>query len=276
MMQSRYVTLDQPDIRLHYLEQGTGEPVLLLHGWPTSSFLWRAIIGPLAREKRVIALDLPGFGKSDKPLSASYSFRYFDRVIEGFLGKLDIEAVDLVVHDLGGPVGLYWAVQRPEKVRRLALLNTLVYPELSWAVKLFVGLTLVPGIRSLMATPRALEWGMKFGVHNKHRIVGDVLDGYLVPFRERDARRALLKAAGGLHPKGFEDIERGLAEFDMPVTMIYGTDDRILPDVARTMRRVARDVPQATCTPLEGCGHFLQEDEPERLSALLAEFLFKA
>jgi haloalkane dehalogenase len=104
---------------------GAGAPVLLLHGWPTSSFLWRNVMPAIAAHRRVIALDLPGFGGSSKPLGASYSFRFFQRALDGFLAALKIDKIALVVHDLGGPVGLYWASQNPERLERLAILNTI-------------------------------------------------------------------------------------------------------------------------------------------------------
>ena len=273
MIHSHHTYLPNARLRLHHLEAGTGEPVLLLHGWPTSAHLWRNVMPALAETHRAIALDLPGFGDSDKPLDASYSFRYFDRVLQEFLAEHDIERVNLVVHDLGGPVGMYWAVQHPERVLRLALLNTLVYPELSWAVKLFVAATLVPGLNHLMTSPRGLAWAMRFGVEHKHRIAGETLAGYQRPFGDRASRRALLKAARGLHPNGFRDIARGLPDFRVPVRLIYGENDRILPDIADTMARIGRDVPQAERTSLPGCGHFLQEDDPDTVGRLLAAFL---
>src|SRR5690606_21031167 len=122
---------------LAYRESGEGPPVLLLHGWPTSSFLWRNIMPRISVNNRVIALDLPGFGASDKPTNVSYSFRYQERALEAFLDAMGIEKVTLVGHDLGGPVGLYWASQHPERLARMAMLNTLIYPELSWAVIAF-------------------------------------------------------------------------------------------------------------------------------------------
>ncbi len=97
-------------LRLHYLEAGEGDPVLLLHGWPTSSFLWRNLIPILAEGNRVIAPDLPGFGRSDKPLDASYSFGFYNRVLDGFLSAVGVSRLHgLAVHDIGGPIGLHWA-----------------------------------------------------------------------------------------------------------------------------------------------------------------------
>src|ERR1700722_19545561 len=134
---SAHVEVD--GLRLHYLTAGSGSgaPVLLLHGWPTSSFLWRNVMPAIAAHRRVIALDLPGFGRSSKPLDASYSFRFYRRALDGFLGALGIDRIGLAVHDLGGPVGLSWAMLEPARRERLALLNTIVYPELSWAVIAF-------------------------------------------------------------------------------------------------------------------------------------------
>ena len=271
MAQSRFIDVD--GLRLHYLEAGSGEPVLLLHGWPTSSFLWRNVIGPIAENNRVIALDLPGFGQSEKPLDASYSFPFYTRVLGGFLDAIGVDATSLVVHDLGGPVGLYWACHHPQRLRRLALLNTLVYPSMSWAVMLFVVACRTPGLRSLASSPWGLKNAMRIGVTTERGMSEEVIRGVQAPFESADARRALCKAGSRLHPDGFKEIARRLPSLRVPVRAIYGESDRILPDVADTMRQVARDLPQTELTALPGCGHFLQEDRPEELGRLLADFL---
>jgi pimeloyl-ACP methyl ester carboxylesterase len=246
--------------------------VLLVHGWPTSSYLWRAVMPAIAATgARAVALDLPGFGGSDKPVDGSYSFRFFDRVLDGFVDHLGASAVDLAVHDLGGPVGLYWAATHPERVRRLCLLNTIVYPQLSWAVLLFMALNKLPGVRDLFTSPRGLRWAMSFGVANP--LPADVMAEYLAPFADRHARRALQKAAGGnLHRDGMAAIERYIQSLQIPVRLIYGDRDPILPEIAATMRRVQRDVPHAELTVLSGAKHFLHEDRPDELARLLAEF----
>lgn len=264
---------DVEGTRIHYLGAGEGEAVLLLHGWPTSSHLYRNIIPALAETHRVIAPDLPGFGQSDKPLDRRYSFGFHEQVIEGLLMKLSIDRVTLVVHDLGGPVGLYWATRHPEKVIRLALLNTLVYPEFSWAVKMFGLMTVVPGLKMWLAGPDGIAWALRLGVERKEQLTPDVLRPYQAPFEKPEARHALLKTAQGLGMRGFREIAAKLPEFRVPVRLIYGANDRILPDIAQTMARIKRDLPQAEITALPGCGHFLQEDEPERVAELLGEFI---
>jgi pimeloyl-ACP methyl ester carboxylesterase len=270
-VESRFIEVE--GLRLHFLEAGEGPAVLLLHGWPTQAALWRHAIPHIARHRRVIALDLPGYGRSDKPLDASYSFPFHDRILSGLLDALDLDQVGLGVHDIGGPIGLHWAVNNAERISSLAMLNTLVFPDMSAMVKLFIAATWLPGIRSLLTSPAGLAASMRFGVSNRSQITAEVEALYQEPFRDRAARAALLRAAHGLHPRGFETIAAGLTAFsDVPVCLLYGTADRILPQVGRTMARVAEILPHAKVTALDGCGHFLQEDQPEVVAEALAGF----
>jgi pimeloyl-ACP methyl ester carboxylesterase len=145
------------NLRIHYLEAGEGEPILLIHGFPTSSHLWRNVIPELAKTHRAIAIDLPGYGLSDKPLDVKYDFAFFEEVLEGFLDALDIHDTDLAVHHLGGLIGLFWAVRHPRRVKQLVLLNTLLYPATSWTVKL---LLLFAALRAGQAIP--VVWWTRF------------------------------------------------------------------------------------------------------------------
>ncbi len=261
-------------LRLHLLESGSdlGDAILLLHGWPTNAQLWRHALPALGETRRAIALDLPGFGGSAKPLDASYSFRFFDRILSGLLDALGLDRVALVVHDLGGPVGLHWAAGHLSRVSELVLMNTLAFPEPSWAVQAFIAATHLPGVRRWMTSPQGIGAAMRFGVHDRDRITEGVARLYQRPFEGDAARAALLKTVHGLHPAGFETIARALSEIDVPVRIIYGEADRILPDVAQTMARVQAAVPHAELTAIPDCGHFLQEDQPHRVAALLVDF----
>jgi haloalkane dehalogenase len=244
-----------------------------LHGWPTSSFLWRHVMPALAVRNRVIAVDLPGFGRSDKPLDVSYSFGFYDRFLDAFLAEAGAQRTGLAVHDIGGPIGLHWASRNPGRVTRLALLNTLVYSRLSAAAMAFVAAARVPGIRSALTTPRALRLALRFGVQNKDGLGEDTIRAYQEPFRDRQSRRALAKAGSSLHPSGLKEIEAWLPRIEIPVRVVYGKQDRILPDVERTMRKVAEDVPgEVEATALEDCGHFLQEDRPDLVGDALSGF----
>jgi haloalkane dehalogenase len=260
-------------LEVAYRELGEGPPVLLLHGWPTSSHLWRDVMPPIARSNRVIAPDLPGFGASDKPLGVRYDFAFFERAIDGLLAALGVDQLGLAVHDLGGPIGLHWTLRNPERVTRLALLNTLVYPQFSPAVMEFVRVLTNPGERERATSPEGLA---EFGREVLPGGSDDVLAAFAAPFDTPDKRRVLADAGVGLDFEGFTEIEQKLPTLEIPVRIVYGEDDRALTDVAATMRRVAGDLPQAVVTPLPGRGHFIQEEAPEQVGELLAEFFAPA
>jgi pimeloyl-ACP methyl ester carboxylesterase len=265
-------TVQVEGLRLAYRELGDGPPVLLLHGWPTSSFLWRAVMAPMARANRVVALDLPGFGASDKPVGIRYSFDFFGRALDLFLAHLGIDRLGLAVHDLGGPVGLHWMLDHPGRVAKLALLNTLVYPEFSEAVKEFVRACATPELREKLTSPSGLESVMRDGFAHPAKLSGEVLAAVLEPFRTAEARQALADAGIGVSRKGFARIARELPTLRVPVRVVYGARDRLLPDVADTMARVKHDLPRTDVTVLPDCGHFLQEEAPATVGELLARF----
>jgi pimeloyl-ACP methyl ester carboxylesterase len=260
------------DLQLAYRELGSGSPVLLLHGWPTSSFLWREVMPAIARENRAIALDLPGFGGSEKPLDTRYDFEFFGRAIDGFLAALGIDAVAIAGHDTGGPIAVRWALDHPERVTRLALLNTLLYPDFDPSVIEFVTALSTPESRDEFTSPAGLESVMRLGLADEGSLRDDVVAAVVEPFADEDSRLALAKAGIELSPDGFADIERRLPELRVPLCVVYGEQDRILPDIAQTMARVKRDVPHAEVTALPHFGHFLQEEAGPEIGELLAAF----
>ena len=220
----------------------------------------------------MVALDLPGFGASDKPLGIRYGFDFFGRTLDGFLARLGIEQVGLAVHDLGGPIGLHWALEHPDRLTRLALLNTLVYPQVSEAAKEFVRACSTPGLREKITSPEGLEAILRDGLADPATLRPEVLAAVQEPFGTPEACRALADAGIGLSLKGFAQIARRLPSLRVPVRVVYGARDRVLPDVADTMARVNVDVPHAEVTALADCGHFLQEEAPAEVGELLPRF----
>ena len=259
-------------LNLHYLEAGEGDPILLLHGFPTSSHLYRNILPELGTTHRAIALDLPGYGLSDKPVDVTYDYELYADTLTGFLDGLGIERTHLLVHDLGGPAGLYWAVHNPGRVRSIAVLNTLVFPEVHWTVTAFLLALRTPGLRDFVTSPKGIVGTMKLGVVHKDRMNRETLTPYTAPFESKPARKALIKAGGGLGIGGLAKIAKKLPSLDVPLRLIYGEKDRVLPDVAKTMKRLHDLRPDAELTAIPNCGHFLQEDAPEEIAELLSAF----
>jgi haloalkane dehalogenase len=225
----------------------------------------------IAAANRVVAIDLPGFGASDKPLDVKYDFDFFERTLDAFLAELDIGRVGLAVHDLGGPIGVHWTLRRPERVTRLALLNTLLYPEFHPTVIEFVTTLATPDQRGKLTSPAGLEGLVRDVVAEAH-VTDEVLAGVTGPYADEDAQTALALAGIGLDLEGFAEIATELPGLEIPVRIVYGEEDRALPDVADTMARVKRDLPQADVTALPGVGHFLQEEAPDEVGAALARF----
>ena len=176
------------------------------------SYLWRGVAPGIAeRGRRVIAIDLPGFGGSDKPVDATYSFGFYGRALDGVLEAAGADRIGLGVHDLGGPVGLHWASKNPERVERLALLNTLAYPGLSVALVTFFALLRTPGVRSWATSPAGLRFTMRTGVADKARLSDEDIAAYQAPYGRR--RRAQGAAAlGPRHAPGRHEGRRGVAE----------------------------------------------------------------
>jgi len=296
-IKSDYV--DVNGLKIHYLSSGEGDPVVLLHGWPTSSYLWRKVIPPVAKTAKVIAPDLPGFGKSDKPLDASYTHNYHAKILDDFLNALKIDKATIVLHDVGVPIGLLWAVRNPGKTHKIAILNSLFYHDgcsrlfYTYKISLFQRLLMtVPypetplllkllllgirtiGIRKLVFTLwPGVYMVMTKGVKNRKVMTKDVIKDYQTPFAGVAGRRILEKTYVGLELDELKEITENLSSIKVPVHIIYGENDWVLPHLGEENHRLQKDLPNARLTAVPDCGHFIQEDQPEKLSQLLSEFL---
>jgi haloalkane dehalogenase len=272
MATSPQCTLDVDGLTVAFVDEGDGPPLLLLHGWPTSSFLYRHITPVLAQHHRVVVPDLPGFGASSKPVDRTYSFELFASVLDALVERLGLDDLGLVVHDLGGPIGVHWALHRPGRVSRLALLNTLLYPDFDPTVVEFVMTLADESRRQELVSEDGLREVLRVGVSDPDALSAEALSGVTAPFRTDEDRRALALAGIGLHPDGFSDIARLLPGLVIPVLGLYGSDDRILPDVAETFAHLRRDVSHAQIEALPGAGHFLQEEVSSAIAERLVSF----
>jgi haloalkane dehalogenase len=208
--------VDVDGLTVAYVDEGQGPPLLLLHGWPMSSFLYRAITPVLAEHHRVVVPDLPGFGASSKPVDREYSFELFATVLDAVVERLGLDDPGLVVHDLGGPIGVHWALHRPGRVSRLALLNTLLYPDFHPTVIDFVLTLMDEGRREQLVSEDGLREILRVGVSDPDALSAEAWEGIAAPFRTPDDRRALALAGTGLHPDGFAAIARLLPGLQVP------------------------------------------------------------
>jgi haloalkane dehalogenase len=178
----------------------------------------------------------------------------------------------VAVHDLGGPIAMHWALGRPERITGIALLNTLLYPELIASSLEFLTRLSTPGSREELTSPEGLTTLFRSGLAHPERASAELLAAVTRPFPDDDSRLALAYAGTQLSRRGLVEIAKGLPGLRVPVRIVYGAQDRLLTDIEETIARLRADLPQAVVTALAQAGHFLQEDAPDEVGRLLAEF----
>ena len=266
--------LDQDGLRMHYLDEGEGDPVLCLHGEPTWSFLYRKMIPVLASAARVVAPDYFGFGRSDKPTDSGwYSFdRHYGSILR-LVEELDLRRLTVVVQDWGGPIGLRLAVEQGDRVERLVILNTGVGggrpPSESWLrfrdVVRAAGGEFQPGRLIRTSAVRGLA--------------DDVVAAYDAPFPTPESKAGALAFPEHVptepeHPNTapLMAIREALRSWEKPALVLFGDSDPIFrPEVAES---IARLVPGALPAEIvQNAGHFVQEDAGEEVAVRIVEFL---
>jgi haloalkane dehalogenase len=261
-------------LRLAHVDAGDGAPVLMLHGEPTWSYLWRKVAPPvLEAGHRVILPDLPGFGRSDKPMDHGwYSYERHVAAVRDLVETLDLRDATFVLHDWGGPIGLRVAVEVPERVSRLVLMDT----------GLFTGGVPMSDAwhRFKDFAARADELPIGFLVRRGcHDDPGDeVADAYDAPFPS-EASKAGARAFPELVPLSAGDRGAVLARRTLealrddprPLLMLWGAEDRPLPPAQG--EAFAATLGQPAPRLIAGAGHYLQEDRGEEVGAAIVEFL---
>jgi len=277
--QSRY--FNAPDGQMAYVDEGWGEPVVMLHGNPTWSYLYRKFIPPIAAANRAIAVDHLGFGRSDKPLKILRLDDHIRNFSELAL-DLDLNNATLVMQDWGGPIGLGFATRHPERIKRLVIMNT-------WAFRIAAGTPLHPLLEQFR-TPgigEALVQGLNLfvegflpaGIHQPERRDPIVMAAYRAPFPDYNSRAPILSfprdiPVGNDHPSAavMGEIQDNLHKLRVPVLIVWGAHDIAIP-WQLIQARWLRYFPDAKVHLLDTASHFLQEDEPEQIVGLILDFI---
>jgi len=270
----RYAEID--GLRTHYLDEGQGEPMLLLHGEPTWSFLYRTMIHALRGHFRCIAPDYIGFGRSDKLTDdGAYSFAFHYDRLERFVDVLGLSSLTVVVQDWGGPLGLRYATQHSERVARLVILNTgLMSGEAA---------TLSPGLvrwREYALRTPDLPIGqiVKRSVVDRDALSDAVVAAYDAPFPTPESK-AGARAFPALIPTtpdapGATEIREtraALASWKKPALVCFSDSDPVFPPAVG--RVLAGLMPGARFSVIEGAGHFLQEEKGPEIAAQILGFV---
>lgn len=267
-------------VKLHYVEEGSGHPIVLFHGNPTWSYLYRNMIPPLAAAGfRAIAWDYMGFGRSDKPHDARYVLQTHVDNSVAFVDALDLRDATFVMQDWGGPIGCGTAVARPDRVRALVIMNTWAWVLPEGAVPPFLEQFRTRGLGELLQLAGNLfVESIPGGIFRKENISETMMDAYRAPFRDHTSRTAVLQFPRDIpfgenerSAKTMSAITESLRNLDVPVLLLWGMEDRIFPPL---FIEVWKDIfPKAETREVARAAHYLQEDAPEELAAAIAEFL---
>lgn len=244
--------------------------MLLVHGITTYSFIWRKIVPLLEQDYQVLGIDLPGCGASSKSVEESYSIKKHASLLKDFLDKTGLQKVHLVGHDVGGGVAQIFAVSFPEKLLSLTLINSVAYD--FWPVQPIIAMR-TPIIRQLaMASldKGALRMIVRRGLYHKENLTKELLSDFWEPLKKKEGRKAFLHFAASLDINDLLEIEEQLHQLQTPVLIIRGDADPYLS--AAIAEKLAKNIPGAKLVRIPTGGHFMQEDEPERITKELKKF----
>ncbi|MDX7951828.1 alpha/beta hydrolase [Lichenihabitans sp. Uapishka_5] len=275
-------TVHANGIRQHYLDAGEGPPVLLLHGFPETSFAWRHQIPALSARYRVIAPDLRGYGETDKP-ATGYDKRTMARDLVELMRALDVPKVALVGHDRGARVATRFAKDHPDLIDRLVVMDNV--PTRIVARDLDAGKAraywffffhLVPDLPEALIAGREDLWLRHFfsdWCYDPQAITGADFETYVRAYRRPGAVRGAMADYRASAEDVAQDLVDAEAKIACPVLSLWGADFEAVGgmfDMRSVWAEMADDL---RAVPIPRCGHLPQEERPEEVNALLLDFL---
>lgn len=259
---------------MHYVDEGQGEPVVMVHGTPMWSFLYRHQIRELSKNYRCLASDHLGFGLSDKPKDGAYHVADHALRLEKWLESLEVGPVHLVVHDFGGPIGLSYALKHPERIKSLTILNTWMWsvadnPDIQKIARMIQGWFGRFLYLYLNASPRFL---VKSVFADKSKLTKEIHAHYTKPFTNRTERIAHWTLGTLLAEPWFDSLwEQRERIRHLPTQFIWSMKDPTFTPVY--LERWEGVFDNYEIHQLPEAGHFSQEEAPEEVNALLQRFL---
>jgi pimeloyl-ACP methyl ester carboxylesterase len=267
-----------PQGTIRYREDGTGEPLLFVHGVVVNGSLWRKVVPTLAKDFRCIVPDWP-LGAHEVPMNADADLTPagLAKLVVDFIDAMGLDSVTLVGNDTGGAISQIVAAEYPEHVSRLVLTSCDMYDR--FFPPLFKPLAMaarIPGSIWLIGQslrPRmAQRLPIAYGWVTKRHPEKAVIDGWLTPGRRSSAiRRDFTKVLRGIEPRYTEEAAEKLKGFDKPVLLPWAVEDKLFP--IEYARRLAADMPDATVEEIHDSYTFIPEDQPDRLAELIASFV---
>lgn len=267
-----------PAGRMHYVDEGQGEPIVFLHGQPSWSFMYRAPLAGLASRARCIGVDWLGFGRSDKPRHWHYRIDAHAENLDSLIEALGLDGVTLVVHDWGGPIGLGWAVRHPERVKRLVILNTWMWSFAGerWARVFSRSVGSAPGRLAIRHLDLFVRVFMKRALAHvdggRHwERVRAAYQGQFQGPQDRQGCAVFPQQILGASPWLEETWRLASILAAKPTLFVWGEDDPVFR--REVLERLCGAFPRNEVQALPGIGHFVAEELGDGLTKRIAGFL---
>jgi pimeloyl-ACP methyl ester carboxylesterase len=263
--------------RIHFEKHGEGgEPIVMIHGIPTSSFLWRHVQESLSGKYTTYALDLLGYGRSDKPANSDYTLSTQADIVAGLMDELGLGKVVIACHDQGGGVGQVFACRYPDRLSAFIIMNGVCYDY--WPVVEVRAMARILNLGMLASIVYKLDFlldmvmamAMRQGAWRRNVFTEEIIREYLKPWQGKEGKRALVRVAAG--PTEKETLSLDLSAIRVPSLVIWAEQDAFLP--MKAAERLVEDLGGPTRLEIiPDCGHFLQEENPREVARLMMTFL---
>jgi len=261
-----------PSLKLHYIEEGSGQDLVMIHGFGSSSSSFKKIIPHLAKNYHIYAPDLKGFGKSPKPDDGNYSVYDQYLLIKSFIKEHNIKNPILLGHSIGGAISLLLAMDKDLGVKKLILLDTPAYrqqlPKLLRYVKIPVF-----GKLGFYLLPSAYEVkeGYSYAFYDDKKIPQEMIDELSKDLQSKGAKSAFVKTNSDLIPDDIDDLTKQYKDIKIPTLIVWGWDDEVVLRSKAYM--LHKDIKDSKLHFIHNCGHIPQEEQPKELLKILDRFL---
>lgn len=260
-------------VNFHYQEYaGDGEDVLFLHGFASSTYTWEEVAACLQKEGyHVWALDMKGFGWSDKPEEGRYDPVTLMEEVNRWMEVIGLERVTIVGNSLGGGIAVLMILEHPEKVRRLVLIDAASYPIEKPLIVRMAQIPLSRLFAKLFFARWAVRWNLEEVFYHSDRVTGERIDAYYARMRTPGALDAQIRVARALDFGVFEKYARRIPDIDIRTLIIWGKEDKWIP--VESGHRFREEIVSSVLAVIPECGHLPQEEHPLLTARLIGAFI---